>query len=147
MKIKKILPVYASSYYQILLRELNKDFQKNRTSKKAKLQVGTCYQKCIKLAKKDVKYQVKVEQLKENELYQVSMNFGSYQQLVTHRIEQIDDEGVIRITYEEKVIGCSIMSRCLMMVKGRFMRMKVMQFIHYLYHEAECFENQQGLNR
>lgn len=142
MKIKKILPVYASSYYQILLRELGKDFKENRTSKKEKLQVGTCYQKSLKLAKREVRYQVKVEQLRENEFYQVRMDFGDYQQVVSHHIEQIDDDGVIRITYQESVIGCSTMIHCLMMLKGRLMRMKVMQFICYLYHEAEYLEKQ-----
>lgn len=140
MKIKKLLPVYASSYYQILIRELNKDFKLNRKDKKMKLAQGTCYEKRVKLSNGDVKYKVYIECLDENKDYRVRMDFNTYSQIVSHHIEQLDDDGVIRVTYEEKVEGCSFLSRCLFGLKGRFMRMKVMQFINYLYKEAEVLE-------
>lgn len=144
MKIKKLLPVYASSYYQILMRELNKDFKVNRKDKKMKLEQGTCYEKCVKLSNGDVKYKVHIECLDENKDYRVRMDFKSYSQIVSHHIEQLDDDGVIRVTYEEKVEGCSFLSRCLFALKSRFIRMKVMQFINYLYKEAEALEEVKG---
>lgn len=144
MKIKKLLPVYASSYYQILMRELNKDFKVNRKDKKMKLEQGTCYEKCVKLSNGDVKYKVHIECLDENKDYRVRMDFKSYSQIVSHHIEQLDDDGVIRVTYEEKVEGCSFLSQCLFVLKGRYMRMKVMQFINYLYKEAEALEEVKG---
>lgn len=140
MKIKKLLPVCASSYYQVLISELNKDFKANRKNKKQKLIEGISYDKCLKLSKGDVQYKVTIEKLTENIDYQVRMNFQSYSQIISHHIKQIDD-GVISVTYEEKIENCNLLNQCFMMIRGRFMRMKILQFINYLYQEAQALED------
>lgn len=140
MKIKKLLPVYASSYYEVLMKELNKDFKKYRKDKSQSLKVGTTYDKYFVLSNGKVKYKVTIQNLEENKYYQVQMNFPSYSQIISHQINQIDSDGVIRVTYVEKVINCSFFMKCLFSIKGRFTRMKVMQFIHYLYKEAQQLE-------
>lgn len=140
MKIKKLLPIYASSYYKVLMKELNKDFKSNRKDKKQSLKEGTTYDKHIVLSKGNVKYRVTIQTLEENKHYQVQMDFPSYSQIISHHIDQIDSDGVSRITYEEKVIDCTFFVKCLFSIKGRFNRMKVMQFLHYLYKEAQQLE-------
>lgn len=140
MKIKKILPIHAASYYRVLMKELRQDFEANHPHKKQKIVEGTIYRKCVNHGKGKINYKVKILCLKENERYQVQMDFANHAQVLTHHIEQIDEDGVIKVTYEEKVINCSFLMKCLFSLRGRFVRLKVMQFIHYLYQEAQLLE-------
>ncbi|NBK97893.1 MAG: DUF3284 domain-containing protein [Erysipelotrichia bacterium] len=140
MKIKKLLPVYASSYYQVLKKELMKDYKTNCLKAKKDIVEKTSYEKCIQVGSKKVCYRVVIDILEENVCYQVSMHFPNYTQIITHHIKQIDDDGVIALTYCEKVVDCSLFYRCLFALKARLVRVKVMCFINYLYQKALCLE-------
>ena len=141
MKIKKLLPVHATSYYCVLLKELRNDFERNAKQKKQKLKTGTCYDKRLKIGNKEVIYKVNIVCLEENVCYEVRMDYEQYSHLISHRIKQLDSDGVISIMYEEKVQNCSILMKLLFSLKARFVRIKVMQFLNYLYKEAEQLES------